>query len=158
MEFDNAIQALCDAEVEFVLIGGVCAALHGSARITYDLDVCYSRKSSNLCRLADALAPFHPKPRGLPEGLPFVWDYVTLRNGTVFTLKTDLGDIDLLGELAGVGTYDEAKLGSVIVEAFGRQIAILDLRSLIQSKRAAGREKDLSDIRELESLLEASED
>jgi hypothetical protein len=72
-------------------------------------------------------------------------------------LKTDLGEIDLMGELAGVGTYAEVKSASVIVDAFDRNVAMLNLKGLIQSKRAAGREKDLSDVRELESLLEAEE-
>jgi hypothetical protein len=74
MQFEKAVQALCDAGVDFVVIGGLSATLHGSARVTYDLDICYSRASANLRRLTEALAPFHPGPRGFPEGLPFVWD------------------------------------------------------------------------------------
>lgn len=80
-----------------------------------------------------------------------------LRNTTVLTLLTDLGEIDLLAEVAGLGGWDEVKAGSVEVEAFDRSVAILDLRSLIRAKRAAGREKDLAVLPELESLLEASE-
>lgn len=155
MEFERAVQALCDAGVEFVVIGGLAATFLGSARITFDLDICYSRTSENLKRLADSLRPFHPRPRGFPEGLPFVWDEATLRNGTVFTLQTDLGELDLLAEVAGLGTYDEVKARSIVVEAFDRQVTALDLPSLIQAKRAAGREKDLAALPELESLLEA---
>jgi hypothetical protein len=103
MQFENAVQALCDAGVDFVVIGGLAATLHGSAQVTYDLDICYSRALANLHRLIDALAPFHPRPRGIPFGLPFVWDAATLRNGTVFTLQTDLGEIDLLAEVTGLG-------------------------------------------------------
>jgi hypothetical protein len=71
MEFETAIQALTDAGVEFVLIGGVCAQLQGSAAVTFDVDVCYSRSALNLRRLVGALAPFHPRPRGFPEEFPF---------------------------------------------------------------------------------------
>jgi hypothetical protein len=157
MQFEKAIQVLCDAGVDFVVIGGLSASFHGSARVTYDLDICYSRAAPNLRRLGDALAPFHPRPRGFPAGLPFVWDEGTLRNGTIFTLQTDIGEIDLLAEVAGLGAFEEVMRHSMIVEAFERQIATLDLRGLIQAKRATGRDKDLSALAELESLLEAGE-
>jgi hypothetical protein len=106
---------------------------------------------------AHALASFHPRRRGLPNNLPFVWDEGTLRNGNLFTLSTDLGAIDLLGEIKGVGAYNEVKAHSVQVEAFERTVWTLDLPTLIHAKRAAGREKDLLLLPELESLLEAGE-
>ena len=157
MQFEKAIQSLTDAGVDFIVIGGLSATFHGSARVTYDLDICYSRASANLSRLTSALAPFQPRPRGFPAGLPFVWDEGTLRNGTIFTLQTDLGELDLRAEVTGLGAFEDVKEHSIIVEAFERQIAILDLPGLIQAKRAAGREKDLSALPELESLLEAGE-
>lgn len=82
MKFKKALQVLCDGDVEFVVIGGLAATFLGSALVTYDLDLCYSRTSANLRRLAKALAPFHPRPRAFPPDLPFVWDDVTLRNGS----------------------------------------------------------------------------
>jgi hypothetical protein len=157
MQFKAAVQALCDAGVDFVVIGGLAATIHGSAHITFVLDICYSRASPNLKRLALALAPFHPRLRDLPRDLPFVWDDATLRNGTVFTLETDLGRIDLLAEVAGVGVFEDALRGSIKVEAFERQVSILDLPSLIASKRAAGRGKDLQVLPELESLADAQQ-
>jgi hypothetical protein len=126
--------------------------------VTYDLDICYSRTPSNLRLLAGALAPFHPRPRGFSADLPFVWDEVTLRNSTIFTLQTDIGEIDLLAEVAGLGAFNDVKKHSMMVEAFDRQVATLDLPGLIRAKRAAGREKDLSALAELESLLEAEDE
>jgi hypothetical protein len=157
MQFEAAVRVLCDADVEFVVIGGLAANLHGSALVTLDLDICYARTKANLKRIVAALAPFHPKPRGFPEGLPFVWDDATLHNATVLTLLTDLGEIDLLAEVAGVGAWDDVKAHSIVVDAFDRKIAALDLPDLIHAKRAAGRAKDLAALPELESLLEASE-
>jgi hypothetical protein len=157
MQFEKALQALSDAGVEFVVIGGVSAIIHGSSYVTFDLDICYCRKPSNLHSLAAALRPFHPRLRGLPPDLPFVWDERTLCNGTIFTLDTDLGEIDLLAEVAGVGGYDEAVTGSITVTAYGRQVRTLDLPSLIRAKRAAGRVKDLQVLPELEALAEAQE-
>jgi hypothetical protein len=71
---EKAFHALSAAEVDFVVIGGVAATPHGSARVTFDLDICYSRASANLKRLREALGPFNPRPRGFPPGLPFIWD------------------------------------------------------------------------------------
>lgn len=156
MNFELAIQELCDSGVDFVVIGGWAAIFHGSAFVTNDLDICYSRDKGNLGKLADALAPYHPRPRGFPDQLPFVWDATTLANGTVFTLKTDLGIIDLLAEVSGIGTYDDAVVVSLEVDVFDRRVRALDLRALIQSKKAAGRQKDLLVLPELESLLEAA--
>lgn len=157
MQFEKAIHALSDAKVDFVVIGGLAAILHGSLRVTYDLDICYSRSKENLRTLTVAVAPFNPRPRGFPPELPFIWDEATLRNATVLTLQTELGEIDLLAEVAGLGDFDAVKKHALTVEAFGRQILTLDLRGLIVAKRAAGRNKDLADIFELESLLDAGE-
>ena len=157
MNFVKAVQSLVDEGVEFVIIGGWSAILHGSSYVTNDLDICYSRGTDNLSRLAKALLPFRPRLRDLPPGLPFVWDPVTLRNGSVFTLATDLGSIDLLAEVSGVGDYNEVLASSVEVDAFDRPVRTLDLPGLIRAKRAAGREKDLRILPELESLLDAGE-
>jgi hypothetical protein len=157
MSLGSVVQALSDADADFVIIGGWSAILNGSAYTTNDLDLCYSRASANLKRLAAALAPLHPRLRDLPPALPFVWDEVTLRHGTVFTLVTDAGQLDLLAEVAGVGAYEEVKANSVLRHAWGRDVRVLDLRSLISAKRAAGRKKDLLMIPELEALLEAQE-
>jgi hypothetical protein len=157
MNFIKAVQALVDAGVDFVIIGGWSAILNGSSYITNDLDICYCRRSENLKRLADALAPFHPRLRDSPPNLPFVWDERTLSNGTVFTLTTDLGIIDLLAEVSGLGRFDEMKRSAVQVRAFDREVWTLDLPALIRSKRTAGRPKDLQILPELESLLEARE-
>ncbi len=157
MKVGAAIHALADGGVEFILIGGWAAILNGSARTTRDVDICYSRAHGNLERLAAALAPYQPRLRDLPRDLPFVWDAMTLGNGTFFTLTTSLGFIDLLAEVPGIGDFDRVKGCSKLVEAFGRQVWTLDLRGLIAAKRAAGRPKDLESIVELEGLLEASE-
>ena len=157
MSLEAAVQALNDAGVEFLIIGGWSAILHGSVQLTKDLDIFFSRRHDNLKRLARALAPYHPRLRDAPEDLPFAWDEHTLRNGTIFTLTTDAGAIDLLAEVTGLGSFDEVYAKAVTVEAFGRRIRTLDLKSLIQSKRAAGREKDRIALAELESLLDAEE-
>ncbi len=157
MQFATAVQALCDAQVEFIIIGGLSATFHGSARITYDLDICYSRSAKNLSQLVKALAPFHPRPRGFPQDLPYVWDEAMLRNSTILTLQTHLGEIDLLAEVSGLGAFEELRLHSIEIEAFERRVFTLDLPSLIRAKKATGREKDIAHLKELESLLESDQ-
>jgi hypothetical protein len=159
MNLATAVQALVDAGVDFVIIGGWSAILHGSSLPqTADLDLGVSRQPENLRRLAKALAPFHPRLRGLPEDVPFVWDEVTLRNGAVIRLTTDCGRIDLVAEVSGLGGFEEVKGSSVLVRAFDRDVWTLDLPGLIRAKRAAGREKDLMVLPELEGLLEAEQE
>ena len=152
------IICLANKQVEFVIIGGVAATVHGSAYVTYDLDIFYSRDEENLARMAKALAPYHPRPRDIPDDLPFFWDERTLHRGLNFTLKTDLGDIDLLGEVAGVGDFEQALASSILVQLFGVECAVLSLKALIKAKRAADRPKDHLILPELEALLEASND
>src|SRR6476660_8064965 len=95
----KAAKVLKAADVEFVVVGGMALRSHGSAYLTEDLDICYSRSRANLEKIADALRPFNPRPRGFPQGIPFVWDSSMLKSGTNFTFTTDLCDIDLLGEV-----------------------------------------------------------
>ena len=153
-QLERLLTALCDAEVEFILVGGVAARAHGSSRLTDDLDVAYARSSANLRRIVTALAPFAPYLRGAPPGLPFDWSVATLRAGLNFTLTTSVGAIDLLGEITGGGPYDALRPHAIPVTAFGRELLLLDLPWLIRVKRAAGRPKDLEVIAELEALQE----
>lgn len=158
VNLQKIITCLAKNQVEFVVIGGVAATVHGSAYVTYDLDICYSRDEENLARMAKALAPYHPRLRDVPDDLPFFWDERTLRRGLNFTLKTDLGDIDLLGEVAGIGDFEQALASSIFVQLFGVECAVLSLKALIKAKRAADRPKDHLILPELEALLEANND
>lgn len=151
---ERLLGALHDGGVDFILVGGVAARAHGSARITQDIDVSYSRAEANLARLASALAPLQPYLRGAPPGLPFEWSVATLRSGLNFTLTTTVGDIDLHGEIVGGGRYEDLLPHTIAVTVFGREIRLLDLPWLILVKRAAGRPKDLEVIAELEALAE----
>lgn len=153
-DFARLIRRLADGRVEFIVIGGVAANAHGSARVTTDLDVSYSRDAGNLARLVKALKPAKPYLRGAPPGLPFQWSVATLRAGLNFTLTTSDGPIDLLGEIVAGGTYEDLLPHSSTVRAFARDIQVLDLPWLLRVKRAAGRPKDLEVIAELEALLE----
>ena len=151
-DVQRLLDALTAAGVDFVVVGGVALVLRGSSRVTLDLDVCYSRERDNLRRLAAALAPFHPRLRGAPPELPFLWDERTLASGLNFTLTTDLGDLDILGEILGVGRYPEVAAGSSDLPVGGIRILVMDLDALERAKRAAGRAKDLLDLAEIAEI------
>jgi hypothetical protein len=139
--------------VRCILIGGWAAILHGAARTTYDVDLVYARDAENLKALTTALGSRKAYLRGAPAGLPFRWDERTIAAGLNFTLTTSLGDLDLLGEVAGGGTYEQLLPFTQQVRAFGMVCRVVTLERLIQLKRAAGRPKDLEAIAELQALM-----
>jgi hypothetical protein len=152
--FSAILPLLVQHGVRFIVIGGGAALAHGAARLTYDVDVVYARDAENLGRLARALQPYQPYLRGAPPGLPFRWDERTLKSGLNFTLTTTLGDLDLLGEVPGGGSYDRLLPFTQEMQAFGVRCRFVTLEKLIQLKRAGGRPKDLEAIAELQALLE----
>ena len=151
-DFSTLLRVLDHHDVAFILVGGAAATVHGSARLTLDVDVVYQRTPDNLARVVNALAPYAPGLRGAPEGLPFQWDVETLARGLNFTLTTTIGPIDLLGEIAGGGTYEQLLPNTDQVTAFSVTCRCVTLERLIHLKRAAGRVKDLEAIAELEVL------
>lgn len=152
IDFRVLLSAFVTAGADVVVIGGLALTLRGGARATYDLDVCYERSAPNLERVVAALAPFHPRLRGADPSLPFFWDAATLRSGCNFTLHCDAGDVDLLGEVTGLGGHREVAAQATPMTLFGFEMLVLDLDGLERSKRAVGRAKDLLDLAEIALL------
>ncbi len=100
--FKSLLEVLAQADVQFILIGGVAANLHGSARATFDIDIVYDRSAKNLAAIASALSPLAPYLRGAPPGLPFRLDEKTLAIGLNFTLTTTLGVLICWGKWLAV--------------------------------------------------------
>lgn len=153
-DFKALFDTLQKSKVSYIIVGGVAATIHGSSRLTQDVDVCYDRADTNLDRIVRALKPLKPYLRGAPPGLPFEWSAKTLRAGLNFTLTTTAGDIDLLGEITGGGGYDDLIHHTIEVTLFSHRTKCLALDWLIRTKRAAGRPRDLEAIAELEALRE----
>jgi predicted nucleotidyltransferase len=152
--FEELLPLLQRQGVRFIVIGGGAAIAHGVARLTHDVDVVYARDAENIRNLAAALQPHAPYLRGAPPGLPFRWDEATIRSGLNFTLTTALGDLDLLGEVSGGGSYEQLLPFTEEIEAFGLRCRFVTLERLILLKRAAGRPKDLEPLAELQALLD----
>lgn len=154
INFQAALKALTERKVNFVVVGGYAATLYGSGYLTSDLDICYERTPENMDRLVAALQPYRPRLRGAPSGLPFIFDAKTLSQGMNFTLQTDFGDIDLLGRIDGAGEFPEVVRDALSISTYDIECRVVSLDTLIRSKRAAGRTKDLNLLPELEALKE----
>lgn len=154
ISLEQVARCFHDQGVRFIVIGGWAAIIHGAARSTNDVDVVYARDTENIQRLVEALQSWQPYLRGAPPGLPFRWNAATIQAGLNFTLTTQHGDLDLLGEVTGGGTYEQLLPFAEEVAAFGITCRVVSLERLIQLKRAAGRPKDLEVIAELQALLE----
>ncbi len=153
-DFAALLATLARHEVAFIVVGGAAAIAHGSARLTQDLGIVYERSPANLDRLVAALAEYKPYLRGVPPGLPFLFDRATLARGLNFTLVTSLGDLDLLGEIPGGGACEELLPGTIELQVFEARCRCLSLPQLVRAKRAAGRPRDLEALAELEAIEE----
>jgi predicted nucleotidyltransferase len=154
MSLLGMVRGLGEAGVKYVVIGGVAGAAHGSVRVTDDLDICYETSEENRSRLAALLVGWQAYLRGVEPGLPFILDERTLRDSETLTLVTSQGNLDLFQRVAGVGSYADCIARSEGVAVGDVRFDVLDLRALIDAKRAAGRGKDIEHLRELEALLE----
>ena len=148
-------EGLVRANVRFVVIGGVAATAQGSARITEDLDVCYDPAPDNAEGLARLLNDWNARlylPREPNTPLPFVIDAKTFRDAPNLTLVTDLGRLDVLGIVTGLGGYAAALSASEGIAVGAVELRVLTLDALIASKRAAGRQQDHDHLIELEAI------
>jgi hypothetical protein len=155
---ERVLRLLQEAGVAYLVIGGFASNLHGYDRATGDLDVCYERSRENVRRLVQVLRALKARPRAWPAGVPFILDEQTILNGDSFTFTTSAGDLDILGTPTGSGGYVELARGAERMEIEpGFVIAVVGLDDLIRMKRAAGRQKDLADLPDLERLRELRE-
>ncbi len=155
--FEEVIARLTQAQVEFVVVGGVSAVLQGAPIVTVDLDVCYRRSPENIARLAAALQPLQPRLRGLPPELPATFDERSLLFGTNFTLEIGSESLDLLGEMSAIGGYEQVIDQADEMLVAGSRVRVLSLAQLIVTKEAAGRPKDLAVLPALKATLEVQQ-
>ena len=139
--------------VEFIVVGGQAEALMGSARVTYDVDLCYRRTPDNLERLATALGTLKLTLRGAPPELKFRLDAQALALGQNYTFEVD-GEypLDFLGYLEPIGTYEDLLPRAEIVSIGGHATRVIGLDDLIRIKRYLGRPKDKESLLQLEAV------
>ena len=152
IELKRILDALCEAKVDFVLIGGLALSAHGSDYVTKDFDAAVKHDHETAEAICSALKPFHPRPRGMPSDLPFVWDETFIFNMSNLTLDTDLGDVDFLTEPDGAPPYAELRARATSRNLYGRDVLICSIDDLIAMKTAAGRVKDQLHLLELQAI------
>jgi hypothetical protein len=146
------VRRLADHGVECVIIGGYAALSHGSSLLTQDIDVACRMTPENLAKLEAALAGLHPVHRMTPQKLPLEPGSLPRGGWKNVYLQTDWGQLDCLGEVAGVGGYDAVFARSEEIDLGDFRLRILGLDALIDAKRAAGRPKDFQAVYELEAI------
>jgi hypothetical protein len=135
--------------VDFVVIGGVCLVFHGAPMATFDLDICCPFGEENVKRIEAALADLHPVHRLTANKLPLEMTRSAFGELKNLYLQTDLGKLDCLSEVLGIGDFDSVRKQSVIARFSYGEFRFLNLDALIASKRAVGRERDLAAVRVL---------
>lgn len=148
------IAALNRHGVRYVVIGGIAGGVQGAVWATTDLDICYARGPSDHERLAAALAELKARPVDLPSGLRVRLDARALRRGETWTLLTDFGRLDLMGEPAPGLDYETLSATARSFVGQHETYLVASLEDLITMKRAAGRAKDRAHIELIQAVRE----
>ncbi len=148
----DLLERLNKYAVEYVLVGGVAAVVHGSQLVTGDVDICAPLDAPNLAKIVAALSDLQAKFRMTPDRRPLPMEPEKLAGFKNLNLETNLGQLDILSEIAGVGDYASVALHTITLDLGGAICRILDLDTLIQSKKALGRPRDLQAVIELEAI------
>ena len=148
------LRSLTDHGVPFVIVGGVAAVVHGSAYAEQTLEICAARDSDSARALLAALAPHAPRWRDRPDVPTAESITAALAQRRRLYLISDLGRLNVLGELPGVGTYEDALRQSTVIEFRGIACHVLDLDPLIATKLVESREDDQPALRELHVICE----
>jgi hypothetical protein len=156
--FVDLLERLGDAKVEFVVVGGYAGIVHGCTYMTQDVDICCDFSPANLLALQKALSSLHPVHRMTAARKPLE---LTAENAGEFKnlyLDTDLGHLDCLSEILGLGGYEQVRRASVSVEVEGRQFRVLSIDALITAKEAMNRPRDREAVRQLKAVRQLHEE
>lgn len=145
---------LAEFEVKFAIAGGYAAALQGSSLVTQDVDVVCDMGSENITKVFEALACFSPVHRMTPDRILFTREQAERGGLKNLYLATEIGQLDCLGEIKGLGDFAQCSplCESVVVD--GVNMKVLGFDALITAKRAMGRPRDLHAVLELEAIRE----
>ena len=148
------LQLLLENEIDLVLIGGMAAIVYGSSMLTEDLDVCFSFKKENVAKLLKAVETLHPQIRSGPKRIALEDHIGQITQFKNLYLATDWGVLDLLGEVGGLGNFEQLGNHTVEMNLFGYPCRVLDIDSLIEAKKFMGRPKDKQTILQLMAIRE----
>ena len=149
---EELLERLRAHQVEFVIIGGLCVVIHGVSLVTKDVDICCRFGPENLRRLEAAVKDLHPVHRMTPQKIPFELNERLCQELKNVYLRTDLGILDCLSEVSGVGGYDDALRMSV--PCLSGRFRMLNLDTIIAAKESTGRRRDIEAVFLLRAIKE----
>jgi len=145
-DFTDLLIELCEADAEFLLVGGWAVILYGHVRATDDMDIFVRPTATNSLRVYAALEAF-----GAPLRAHGVAPEHFANEGDAYRFGIAPLKIEVLTKISGV-SFDQALQGAKKFELEGKQIPYIGKSALIANKKSAGRHKDLADVEELERL------
>jgi hypothetical protein len=151
-DFFNLLERLVKADVDFVIVGGFAGVVHGCTYVTQDIDICCSLSTENLLALQKAVADLHPVHRMTPGRKKLELTRQTCGQFKNLYLDTDIGQLDCLGFIDGVGDYQQVRQASEIIEVENMQLRVLNLEVLIEAKRFMNRPRDKETLLQLEAI------
>jgi len=143
------LERLAEGGIEFVVIGGYAAVLHGSSQVTQDLDICTILTEETVKRLREVLRDFDPRHRMTAQKISFLDEPPVGTQLQNIYLRTSIGVLDIITEVMGVGTYERLRDKAQIVSIGGQAVSLISVDDLIAAKEALARDKDLITAREL---------
>jgi len=150
--FDRILRRLTEADVEFVVVGGLALGAWGVVRGTKDVDIVVASDLENLKRVAAVAVSIHGHVQtgdSLLSSAPSIVGQ--LASGEQVAIETDLGRLDVVQGLDGVPPYEELRARSTEAEVLGVNVAVCSMSDLKEMKRAAGRTRDLADLEDLDA-------
>ncbi len=150
--FSQLLERLAEAGLEFVVVGGFAAVTHGATYVTRDVDICAVLTGENVERLRRALADWNPQHRMTPQKLSFLKYPPVGEPVNNLYLQTDMGVVDILTSVLGVGDFGRLNAQAEELEVDGRKFRIISLADLITAKDAMGRDKDKLVAKELRAI------
>ena len=148
------LMRLKDSGLNFVVIGGLCVVYHGVPVATFDLDICCAFGEENVRRIESAVKDLNPVHRLTANKLPLEQTRGSFKDLKNIYLQTNLGKLDCLSEVAGLGGYEQVLQQSISHSMSFGQFRMLSLDALITAKAAVGRQKDLDAVRLLRAVKE----
>lgn len=152
MDLSNLLKILLQDGFDFVLIGGFAGTVHGSNLVTKDLDICMALKPHEITQLRNVLKDFNPFHRMTPQKLSFLKHPECLENIKNLYLASDLGSLDILSYVDGVGDFERVRQKALTISLFGKDCKVISIDDLISSKKNVGRDKDRIAVKELEEI------
>ncbi|MBU0505608.1 MAG: nucleotidyltransferase [bacterium] len=156
-DLQDLLKFLIHSPIDFVIVGGFAAVIHGCNQTTRDIDICLTLSNEQIILLQKTLEPINPRHRKQKEKPQFQRDNQNVEKFNNLHLETDLGVLDIITQVEGVGDYYDILKNSQEIELFGGRCFVISLEDLIKAKKTLGRHRDLVIVEELEAIKKENE-